>query len=72
MITLVMSQGVLCAGTGTYVEIYSESLDVDLAVRRESDAVNAEECLDGKVMCQCIFAGGWRYCQTPWMTLTLG
>lgn len=72
MITLVMSQGVSCARTGTHVEIYSERLDVDLAVRRESDAVDAEECLDGEVMRQCIFGGGWRYCQTLWMTLTLG
>lgn len=72
MITLVMSQAVSCVGTGTYVEIYSKSLDVELAVRRESDTVNAEECLDGEVMCQYIFAGGWRSCRTPWMTLTLG
>lgn len=41
-------------GHGTYVEIHPESLDVDLAVRRESDAVDAEECLDGEVMCQYI------------------
>jgi hypothetical protein len=39
-----MSQVVSEAGE-TYVEIYAEGVDVDLAVRCESDAVDAEECL---------------------------
>lgn len=38
---LTMSQVVL-GPVETYVEIHPEGLDVDLAVRRESDAVNAE------------------------------
>ena len=46
-------------GAGTYVEIHTQGLDVDLVVRRESDPVDAEECLDGEVICQYMIAGGW-------------
>lgn len=42
-----MSQ-VVSGAVGTYVEIHPEGLDIDLAVRRESNAVNAEKCLVGE------------------------